>query len=183
MAKPIWGMWARVQAMTAAIRKFNSFLTIVMTAGGIICLFYPTFWPGFVGIPGGVFIFLWELPVPGLPKMGAIYNTLYFRAIFYIGIAVPLMFSAPTTTGGLGIATSGVIYLVGAISGEKFLHPNDYGKRRRKKSGPKVVEAKPEPKHDYSRTLNPKRTPFDGAHLNQQAASGSGMQQVYQDRV
>lgn len=138
-----------------------------MVSGGIVGLFYETKWPSIASIPEGLLVLLLEMPVPGLKRLGFVYSNLYFRAALYVLLTVPLAFSAPTTTGGLALLTSAIVYTVGALNKEQFIHPKDYGKRTKHRTISAIAREEEKMNSNVQRTLDPKYNPFNNIQNSQ----------------
>lgn len=134
MGKPIWSLWARFMALGS---------TICIIPGAIISFWYPGQLNPLLtayGLSIGTFVLVWEWPMPGLTALKIVFTNLYIRAFLYLTMSALLFFDAPTTAGGLALASTGVVYLMGAITGEQWQHPNDYNTRSEKDTKPRVVE-------------------------------------------
>ena len=119
---PIWGLWARNLGIAA---------TLCILPGALISVWYPTwtFLPYYsLGI--GLFVAIWEMPLPGLHHLGFLFTSLIFRGVLYVCMSGPLFLDAPTTAGALSLASTGIVYLTAGISGESFLHPREFGNTR-----------------------------------------------------
>lgn len=112
MPAQIWSMWSRFQALAAVP---------VMMIGGILALFFPVYWVGILSILLSVVVALLELPLEFCLKTNwPIFVNLYYRAILYVLISLPLFLTAPTTTGALCLFISALFYSFAAINGENW---------------------------------------------------------------
>lgn len=109
-----------------------------------MALIYPLKIIGFIEIPLGVLVMIWEFPALNWEKFDfPPLTSLIFRGFVYFLIAIPGFFTAPTTTGALAILVTGIVYGLAAYKGEVWCHPNDWGKKPSNKKGPSSGSLKP----------------------------------------
>ncbi|KAI8809516.1 hypothetical protein BJ742DRAFT_738097 [Cladochytrium replicatum] len=131
MGKYQWSAWARNQGLGAGFFIFT---------GGVISFFYPNMIWAIVNTVTGLIIMGLEYPVTPFSKLGFLSENYYFRAFLYLAFIAPTIFQAPTTTGGMCLATTALTYLRAGVNGESG------AKKRveRKKEDMSAIKAPPQ---------------------------------------
>jgi len=108
-----WNLWARSMALCAAWCLFFGGFPYIWA--------YEQNWPGLAIycwiVSGFIIIFLW--PIKQLGPFLFVVQQYYINAVVFICLAIYPCFDVPSFLGGVCLFFSGIMFLVGAISGEK----------------------------------------------------------------
>lgn len=158
MAKPqsskaVLAIWARYQSLISAF---------MMLLGGLLGLFYPIIYPAILGLLVALLVLALEWPlIPAKLLAGnKLYQALYVRGIAYTILACLPMIAVPTSSSGLALFISGILYIVASVRGEQGDIRGDSNSLRTgrrdadgERNQGKVVAAPNEQRAPTSRTL------------------------------
>jgi hypothetical protein len=147
---------------------------------------YPLPFIGYAAIGVGVLVALLEFPLRFFEVFGPLFTNFYIRGILYLAAGAPMFLSVPTTTGGIGIAVTGLVYLLAAIRGESYQHPSEWGRspggRAKKSDAEKVLTVLPAEDNQYvARTLE--RQPSRLAQQMRQQQRGPPSMDFYENEA